>query len=82
MIRLLASRSATNAVTELLKQAAGSEVKVSVAALNALQSLAGPGELPALLALTKDAKDAAVRGAAESAVVGACTKAGSALAGN
>ena len=82
LIRLLASRSATNAIPELLKQAAGSEVKVSVAALNALQSLAGPGELPALLAMTKDAKDAAVREAAESAVVGACTKAGSALAGN
>jgi HEAT repeat protein len=77
----LASRSATNAIPELLKQAAGSEVKVSVAALNALQSLAGPGELPALLAMTKDAKDAAVREAAESAVVGACTKEGSALPG-
>ena len=81
LIRLLASRSATNAIPELLKQAAGPEVKVSVAALNALQSLAGPGELPALLALTKDAKDAAVREAAESAVVGACTKTGSALPG-
>jgi len=82
LIRLLASRSATNAIPELLKQAAGSEVKVSVAALNALQSLAGPGELPALLALTKDAKDAAVREAAESAVVGACAKADSALPGS
>jgi HEAT repeat protein len=81
LIRLLASHSATNAIPELLKQAAGPEVKVSVAALNALQSLAGPSELPALLALTKDAKDTAVREAAESAVVGACTKAGSTLPG-
>jgi HEAT repeat protein len=81
LIRLLASRSATNAIPELLKQAAGLEAKVSVAALNALQSLAGPGELSALLALTKDAKDAAVREAAESAVVGACTKTGGTLPG-
>jgi HEAT repeat protein len=81
LIRLLASRSATNAIPELLKQAAGLEVKVSVAALNALQSLAGLGEVPALIALTKDAKDAAVREAAESTVVGACTRAGSALPG-
>jgi len=81
LIRLLASRSATNAILELLKQAAGLEAKVSVAALNALQSLAGPGELSALLALTKDAKDAAVREAAESAVVGACTKTGGTLPG-
>jgi HEAT repeat protein len=76
LIRLLASRSATNTIPELLKQAVAPEVKVSVAALNALQSLAGLGELPALLTLTRDAKDAAVREAAESAVVGACTKAG------
>jgi HEAT repeat protein len=81
LVRVLASRSATNAIPELLRQAAGPDLKVSVAALDALQSLAGPSELPALIALTRDAKDAAVREAAENAVAGECLKTGSALSG-
>jgi len=74
LIRLLDARGATNAISQLLKQAADRDAKVSVAACYALKSLARPSELPALLALTKAAKDEAVREAAESAVSGACMK--------
>ncbi len=74
LIRLVTTRSATNSISELLKQAAGPNVKVSVAALGALQSLAGPGELPALFAIIKTSSDASVREAAENAAVGACTR--------
>ncbi len=81
LIRLVKTRSATNAVAALLNQAAGPDAKVSVTALSALQSLAGPGELPALFALVKSPRDMTVRGAAESAVVGACTRTGNTLAG-
>lgn len=82
LMRLLANRSATNAIPELFKQAAaGSDARVSVAALNALQSLGRLGDLAALLAMTKDAKVPAVREAAESAVAGVCQKTASTVAG-
>ena len=54
---------------------------MSVAAFRALASLAGPKELPALLALIKLCGDDAVREAAESAVVGICAKTDPADAG-
>ena len=74
LIRLVDSRGVTNATAELLKQAAGSDVKVSLAAFHALKPLAGPNELPTLIALTKTCKDQCVREAAENAVASACTK--------
>ncbi len=82
LIRLLEQRAATIAVGELLQQAADPDTKISVAALHALQSLAGPGELASLIALTKSAKDEAVREAAENAVVGVGTRSGNAAFGN
>ena len=81
-IRLLETRAATNATAELLKQAADPEAKVSIAAFRALKTLASPGDLPALIALTKAAKDETVREAAENAVVGLCTRTGSTATGS
>jgi HEAT repeat protein len=68
LIRLLEARSATNAVAELLNQAADADETVSVAALAALGSLAGAKEVPALIALTKACKAGPARDAAEKAI--------------
>ncbi len=81
-IRLLEGRGATNAAGELLKQAADPELKVSVAALRALRPLAGPGDLAALVALTKACKDESTREAAENAVVGASIRTGRSAQGS
>ncbi|MCX6902356.1 MAG: DUF1080 domain-containing protein [Verrucomicrobia bacterium] len=81
-IRLLENRGATNAAAELLKQAADPDVKVTVAALRALKSLAGSADLPALFALAKSSKDEAVREAAENAVAGSCARTGRTAAGS
>ena len=75
-IGLLEARRATNSVGELLKQAAGPDAKVGVAAFGALTSLAGRGELAPLISLTKTCKDDAVSEAAENAVVGVCARTG------
>jgi HEAT repeat protein len=76
LIRLLGNRATANAAGELLKQAADSDARISVAALRALKSLAGPADLPALIALTRSSKDPEVREAAENAVVGSSTRTG------
>jgi len=72
LIRLLGKRNVTGATDELLRQAASSDLNVSVAAFQALKSLAGFDELPSLIALTKECRDNSVRDAAVSAVYGAC----------
>jgi len=74
LIRLLERRRTLNVTGALLKQAADPDAKVSVAALRALQFLAGPRELSALIGLTKAGRDEAVREAAAQAVLGACTR--------
>lgn len=76
LIRLLADRGATTASQDILKQAGGPDRAVSLAALSALQSLAGVGELPGLMALIKSSQDRAVRDAAENALASACGKPG------
>lgn len=76
LIHLLHDRGVTKAAAELLKQAAVPDQQVSLAAFAALRSLAGPNDVPALIALTKACTDEAVRAAAESAVAGACAKSG------
>jgi HEAT repeat protein len=81
-IRLLGGRGATNAVGELIQQAADPDVKVSVAALGALKSLAGSAELAALIGLARTCRDEIVREAAENAVVGACTRTGNRALGS
>lgn len=81
-IRLLQDRGATSAVKELLRQAADPGAKVSVAAFQALKSLAGREELPALIALTRACKHEAAREAAENAVVAVCTRTGNAASGS
>jgi HEAT repeat protein len=78
LIHLLETRGATNAVAELLKQAADPDATVSVAALGALGNLAGAGEVPALIALTKASKVDLARNAAEKAIRIAATNNGAA----
>jgi HEAT repeat protein len=80
LIRLLAARGATNAVAQLLKRAADPEEAVSVAALGALGTLAGAGEVPALIALTRACKGERARDAAEKAICSASAGAGNAEA--
>ena len=80
LIRLVEARGSTNAVAELLKQAADPEATVSLAAFGALRSLAGAGEVPALIALTKACKDERARDAAEIAICSASASAGNAEA--
>jgi len=72
LIRLLSRRKVTGATDELLRQAGSSDLQVSIAAFQALKSLAGFDELPSLVALTKECRDDSVRDAAVSAVYGAC----------
>ncbi len=72
LIRLLGKRHVTEATNELLKQASGSEPAVSIAAFQALKSLAGSDALPRLIALTKRCPAGSVRDAAVNAVLGAC----------
>jgi len=72
LIRLLGKRNVTGATDELLRQAAGSDRDVRIAAFQALRDLAGFDELPSLIALTKKCRDDSVRDAAVSAVYGAC----------
>lgn len=76
LLRLLESRGATNATAALFKAAADVDPRVSAAALRALQSLAGAGDLPTLLALVRVAREEPVREAAENAVVGLCRRTG------
>jgi HEAT repeat protein len=72
LIRLLALRHVSSATDALLRQANAPDTKVSIAAFQALKTLAGPGELPRLIALTRASKNAAVRDAAVAALYGVC----------
>lgn len=76
LIRLLDERGVGKASPELLKQAGASDKNVSVAALWALKSLAGPREVSALIALARSRPDDDFRNAAESALAGICSRAG------
>ncbi len=76
LIRLLGSRGTVKASGEILKYAAGPDREVSLAALSALQSVAGADELAGLIALIKSCRDEAVRDAAENALAGACSRSG------
>jgi hypothetical protein len=78
LIGLLETCGATNALAELLKQAADPDKTVSLAALGALGSLAGAKEMPALIALTKACQDDLARDAAEKAICRAATGNGNA----
>jgi HEAT repeat protein len=78
LIRLLDSRGVAKVTPEILKQAAAPEKDVSIAALSAMKSLAGPNELPGLIALTRSCSDEGVRDAAENALAGVCSRSGDA----
>ena len=56
LIRLLDTRNVDKASGEILKLATGPDREVSMAALSALKSLAGPAELPGLIAFSSPAK--------------------------
>ena len=81
LIRLLGGRGAVQASAEILKQAAGPDKEVSLAALSALQSLAGANELSGLIALIKSSQDPAVRDATAKALTGACSRSGAGTPG-
>lgn len=72
LIRLLGKRNVTVATDELLEQAKSSDLNVSMAAFQALKSLAGFDDLPRLIALTRKCRDDSARDAAVNAVYGAC----------
>jgi HEAT repeat protein len=72
LIHLLSRRNATEATNELLQQAAGPDPGVSIAAFQALKSLAGFEALPRLIELTKKCRDESTRDTAVNAVLGAC----------
>jgi hypothetical protein len=74
LIGLLKSRGVNQASGDILEHARGPNREVSLAALDALQSLAGGKELAALIGLIRSADDEAVRDAAENAVIGACSR--------
>jgi HEAT repeat protein len=76
LIRLLEARDATNAMAELFKQAADPDETVSVAALGALGTLVGAGEVSALIRVTKACKTEPAREAAEKAICRAATNTG------
>ena len=78
LIHLLGDRGVTNAAEVILKQAAAPDKEVKVAAWSALQVLAGPPELPALIALAKAGVDADVLNAAKNALAGTCARLGQA----
>ncbi len=81
-IRLLENRGATHAVEPLFKQINDSNAEVGVAALRALRSLAGAGDVPALVAAAKTAQEDSLRRAAENALSGVCARTGNARQGS
>jgi HEAT repeat protein len=76
LIRLVSSRSMSNATAELLKQAGARDNKVCLAALKALGVVAGSQDLPALIAFTRSCPDDSVRRSAAGAMVRLCRKSG------
>jgi HEAT repeat protein len=77
VIRLLGSRGALEAVGVIMALASSpNDQEESIAALSALNSLAGPKELPELIALVKSSRDDAVKAAAENALAGVCSRGG------
>lgn len=77
LIGLLENRGATDAVPELFKQAADPDTTVSLAAFDALGSLAAPTDMAALIVVTKACKDESARDAAEKAICRAAANNGS-----
>ncbi|NQT85402.1 HEAT repeat domain-containing protein [bacterium] len=75
IIHALASRGAAQAVAPLLKIAQGDDAALRREAIRALGTLAPQAQLPALVALVVNAKDAKDRSAAEQAVANAFRRA-------
>jgi len=74
LIRLLGLRHVTQAKGELLRQAGGPDTRISVAAYQALKSLAAIEDLPALIAMTKACRNNAVRDAAVGTIYSVCNQ--------
>jgi HEAT repeat protein len=76
LIRLVSARGLATATAELLRQARTQDIKVSIAALGALGTVAGVEDLPALIVFTRSCTDEAVRGSAAGAIIRLCQKTG------
>lgn len=74
LIRVLDTRGVSRATPEILKQAAAPDKHVRIAALSALKTLAGPNELPALIALARSCTDEEVKDVAGNALAGVCSR--------
>jgi len=76
LVRVTEARGLTHATPDLMKLAAGSDEKVSQAALVALAALAGPQDLRALMVLIGSCTNSAVREAAGDAMVRVAARTG------
>lgn len=77
LIKLLAARDATNAVSEMLKQASNADDTVSLAALRGLGEVAGTDQTDAIIELMKQSKTAPGRDAAATAIIRSAEREGS-----
>jgi HEAT repeat protein len=80
LMRLAENRGVSRATPKLLKALASSDQATILAALSALRSLGGAGDVPNLIHFTKSCGDDQVRTAAEGTVVGICNRSGAASA--
>jgi HEAT repeat protein len=69
LIEVLGDRQADEAIAELMKLAAGSELEAGKAAFRALGLLARPDDLPALIRLALSVQDEAAKALADRAIV-------------
>ena len=76
LIRLLQARNVTKACAALLKLSADASAEVGMAAARALNVVASPADLAALIALVKESKSDAIRNALENTVCSVCSRSG------
>lgn len=72
LLELLAERRATDQVEAVLKAAADTDAGVRLAAIRALETVAGPGNAPRIIEFLLGARDSRVRSAASKVLVTIC----------